>query len=471
MAEGPQVLTLDSRLTDPRAENASYASTRTLLEHQVVLWRPRGLLDRYDTSTQYRGCTCLSDNGTANFLRDEKRRAREMHDYLALGRLIVVLVPPPITFYVATGETQNEGTAAKPRIRRIVTARSVGGLIPGGATLTAASGTSFKTVGDSSFSAFWNAVGDQFSYVSILDGVDTPLLTIKGTEHVVAGLVTVESGKVLLLPERYFFGPSDDFAEEVEDKENEEELWDKEQERIDRECDGDLLDALFELANDLVDGPNEALPSWSERFLLPRESDAVLAVEKAAQKADSALQAVEQANLDLVETRKWKRLVSGTGSELERAVEAALAHLGCTVDEGEAGRADRIVRWKKKVAVIEVKGLTKSAGEKNAAQLEKWVSEYTVDVGTPPKGLLVVNAWRSAPLDERDKPAFPDQMLAYSEQRNHCLLTTAQLLAAIAAGTSVKKREAFIKGLFETKGVLQGWNWDGAITVVSDSDE
>ena len=50
----------------------------------------------------------------------------------------------------------------------------------------------------------------------------------------------------------------------------------------------------------------------------------------------------------------------------------------------------------------------KSASERNAAQLEKWVAEHTASVDDDeeveaPKGILVVNAWREQPLPERDK--------------------------------------------------------------------
>lgn len=469
MASHQRILTLNTRLTDNRSEQANFNSARTLLEHQVVLWRPRGLAYTYDQSTDFQGAPCLSDSGTAKFLRDEKRRTKEMQDFLALGRLLVVLTPPPESFYVATGETRNEGTAAKPRVRRIVTERSLSDLIPGNTKLTEASGTSFAVAADTAFRAFWNAVGDQFNYVSIIEGLDSPLLTIKGTNHVVGGLASVGAGRVLFLPERYTFGPSEDFAEQVNGEENEDELWDAEQGRIDKEVDGALLDALFELADSLVEKSSKALPGWSQRFLLPREGEVSKEVDQAESAAESALAAVEQAKLSLLEIREWKRLLTGSGVELERMVETAFERLGCSIEEGPQGRADRVLQWGKRDAVLEIKGLTKSAAERNAAQLEKWVSEHVVDSGSPPKGILVVNAWRSLPLDERTQPAFPDQMLSYSEARGHCLLTTAQLLIAVVTGTSIKKRKEFLKQIFETSGVLPGWDWTDSISVVSDA--
>ena len=77
---------------------------------------------------------------------------------------------------------------------------------------------------------------------------------------------------------------------------------------------------------------------------------------------------------------------------------------------------------------MEIKGLTGSAAEKNAAQLEKWASDFIDKNEKSAKPLLVVNAFRELPLEQRTEVAFPNQMLSYSKSRNHCLITTTQLL-------------------------------------------
>src|SRR5207248_9381894 len=74
----------------------------------------------------------------------------------------------------------------------------------------------------------------------------------------------------------------------------------------------------------------------------------------------------------------------------------------------------------------------KSAAEKHAAQLEKWVANHYGDSGTAPKGLLVVNTWRDTPLVERTGEDFPAQMLPFSQSRGHCLATGLDLFVTRA---------------------------------------
>jgi hypothetical protein len=152
-------------------------------------------------------------------------------------------------------------------------------------------------------------------------------------------------------------------------------------------------------------------------------------------------------------------------------VEAALTDLGCTIERGMPGRTDRVVRWKAHTAVLEIKGLSKSAGERDAAQLEKWVSEHTVEHGQVPKGILLANTWRATPLDARRQAAFPDQMVPYASGRNHCLATTSQLLSAVVVASSVRKKDAFLKALFSTVGILEGWNWQDALDIVPEPED
>ena len=72
--------------------------------------------------------------------------------------------------------------------------------------------------------------------------------------------------------------------------------------------------------------------------------------------------------------------------------------------------------------------ITKSAAEKHAAQLEKWVSQYFEENEVSPKGVLIVNGFCDTPLNERLEDVFPQQMLKYCVARGHVLLTSTQLL-------------------------------------------
>ena len=148
-----------------------------------------------------------------------------------------------------------------------------------------------------------------------------------------------------------------------------------------------------------------------------------------------------------------------------------MEHLGGAVDEPLRGRDDWIVRFPEGTAVMEVKGVRHSAAERDAAQLEKWVSQRLLDTGVVAKGILAVNAWRDLPLDQRTKPAFPDQMRPYSVDRKHCLVTGIQLLGILLTIRSQAQKLACRKMLLSTSGVVKGLDdWGSYLEHESVSD-
>jgi hypothetical protein len=468
-----QILSVDFAFYDDRTVNTEYSSTHTLLEHEVVIWRPEYMLNEYGTTESYEGDLCLDDSGSAQYRRDLRRRTRDMREFLELGRTLVILLPRPRQFYIATGEMRNDGTRAKPNVKRIVQARQLSEALPLPSTLHAASGKAFEVVGDAAFAKFWRAVGDQFVYETFCEVEDSePLLRVPGTERVVAARAEVAGGTVLYLP--YLVVDEPDVDEQEDDESDEEyfERWDLANSGLQEENDGALIDALLEYVGG-GSATAEPLPAWVDRVILPREQRAKEKADQAARKAEAARAKAEEARSEVSRVRAKKALIALDGTGLEEAVAAAFEELGGTITTGAPGRADRILEWKGKKAVLEVKGSVKSASERNAAQLEKWVAEHTVsaDDDEPPKGVLVVNAWRELPLPERDKAAFPNQMLAYSEARGHCLLEGTQLLTALVTATNQAKRAAFLDAIFKTNGVLEGWQWSEELEVVSADSE
>ena len=135
-----------------------------------------------------------------------------------------------------------------------------------------------------------------------------------------------------------------------------------------------------------------------------------------------------------------------------------LSELGVEATTGAPGRDDLILKFEGRVAVAEVKGVTKSAQEKHAAQLEKWVSEYFTEHGVHPKGILIVNPYCNLPLDKRTEQAFPNQMLKYSTNREHCLLTTVQLLGILLTTWDRPEiRPEIVRSIFDNVGVFDGY--------------
>ena len=85
---------------------------------------------------------------------------------------------------------------------------------------------------------------------------------------------------------------------------------------------------------------------------------------------------LDKERIAVQEVQKYKLLLTSSGTTLEEIVKQVLDELGFTILEAEKGRSDIIAKYGEVAIVAEIKGVTKSAAEKHAAQLEKWVAQY-----------------------------------------------------------------------------------------------
>jgi CRISPR/Cas system-associated exonuclease Cas4 (RecB family) len=268
-------------------------------------------------------------------------------------------------------------------------------------------------------------------------------LRIRNTDCTVASIGTFGAGAVIAIPQ--------ELHEEVEAKV--------------------FVDALLDLVRAVRnDGGDFSQPDWAASFIVGAESVLKAAVDEAQREVTEALKRADEARgaLDLLQRRKL--LLTGTGKALEAVVHEAFEALGFAVDEGAPGRTDRVGKHPDfGPVVIEVKGKSKSAAEKDSAQLEKWVAAYLEEHEAKAKAILVVNAWREIRLDERTEVAFPEQMLGYARAREHCLVTGAQLLCAwLEAEAAPDRATELVAELFATSGRWQRYeDWRSWISVAA----
>jgi hypothetical protein len=226
----------------------------------------------------------------------------------------------------------------------------------------------------------------------------------------------------------------------------------------------DLYEIVFSIRNS---SPKIPAPAWISEYIVPGEK--LLRDENANIRSQilDLQKKLEQNEFQLQSILDKKTLFYGTGSDLEYQIEQILKELGFEIVRAEKDRADLIIKYEDKFAVVEIKGLQKSAAESNAAQLEKWVANF-VEFDQPiPKGILIVNAFRETPLTERTTPAFPHQMLNYSVKRDHCLITTTQLLGLYYKGLeSPEDKKDLVMSLFDTVGIFKGFQeWEKFIQI------
>lgn len=225
----------------------------------------------------------------------------------------------------------------------------------------------------------------------------------------------------------------------------------------------EFLSELYEICRNIrKDEPVLNIPKWANGYLLPGEKDE----KEKLKKIESEIARLNEQRVKS-ENRfstflSLKQLWSGSGTVLESAVKKVFEELGFTMLRAEPGRDDIIMTWKEQTVIVEVKGQNKSAAEKNAAQLEKWVSTYLAEKDVTPKGILLVNTYRELPLADRTQPSFPNQMLGYSKARKHCLMTTLQLCTLLLyCRANPNQKDSEVEKLLNTVGPYQPsivWN-------------
>lgn len=293
----------------------------------------------------------------------------------------------------------------------------------------------YKTGNRISFHKTLNTIKENIhSYSSIaLNPIGTPLATVENTGQILSFVFPYKSNAIIFLS---FPGITYD------------------------DCELILKDFLSDFSKDLHNlvHTKTTLPEWTTSLLAPGEKEVVAKYsslqnqrEKYLQKIDKKIKGKEEQIQDL---QNFKSLFASKGRRLENIVATIFKNIGFEVSSPNNNRVDHIISYDGKVAVLEVKGRdNRSAAESDAAQLEKWVSEHIREHSSKPKGILVVNAFANTSPLERESETFPDQMLEYSEKRNHCLISGLQLFNlyyTIQEKPDDKPR--LINALFETDG-------------------
>lgn len=232
---------------------------------------------------------------------------------------------------------------------------------------------------------------------------------------------------------------------------------------VEKEFFNDLKDTLIELRSSIK---QFALPEWTNTFHLLNETQIKKEILQHQSQIDELAVQLKEKESDLIDVIKYKYLFTSSGNELESVVKEVFIKIGFEVLQGEEYREDLVIKYGNNIAVVEIKGVSGSAAEKHAAQLEKWAAGYFEKTGVAPKPILIVNAFKDLPLDKRvDKP-FPHQMLSYSKSRSHCLLTTLQLFGILNdILKDIERKDALIASIFSTSGLYEGFNeWSSFIT-------
>ena len=420
-----------------------FRNPTALFDYDVVLWDTSNLFYEYNTdirNDKYQGYRLLNEEDSVKIVEDKERRRREILDLIEMGRTIVLFVSPPDKVFIRTGSSYS-GTGRNRQQTINVTELSLNSFIPiKDFNTETASGQLIEFRGGDSLETFWRANKNSFYYKAYLtQNLGRPFLYIQGTKRIVGSWIRANAGHIILLPHLYD-------REEFEIKAGEETAIAKK-----------FISSLVELIKQLQTGSEASnIPHWTLTYKLPGEEELRKEFNSLQEEQKKVLALIDEKAKEISNLERYKILISGKGESLKDQVIEVLNEIGIDAKPGPPGRDDIILLYEDQPAVAEVKGTNKSAAESHAAQLEKWVSEYFTEHGIKPKGILIVNPYHNIPLSERTEDPFPNQMLKYSINREHCLLTTVQLLCILLYTRSFPEKKAeILRSIFSTIGIFK----------------
>ena len=424
----PEVLTIGVRTGHPDFVNVSVDDPRSTNDFDLVVFAPN-TVQRDKSRDVWREMPYFSEAQARPLAVTLERRRSEFDAFLRAGGDLILFAEPPEHFVFSPSNTPISGWD----------------IVMTPSPFKSASGTKIEILDRSPIGDFLRSRAGEIHYrVSFETESDgwTPLVVAARTKDTVAAIWRSNemAGRIILLPfmKHAFVSPAAPGLY-VDNHEAAREFWDP------------LVKAVSD--SRLV---RSTVPSWAYGYAGPIEYDLR---QRATDLEDQLAKTSEELTVlrEQIEIAADSRpLLFASGSELEAAVAGFFEFLGGEKVQIAPNRADCVYDFGDWVAVIEVKGLTGSAKESNAAQLEKWASDF-VDAGKAVKPVLVVNAFRDLSPDLRES-AFPNQMLEYSTRRGHVLVESSQLYAAEQLLRSKStQRSVFLSELQVTEGILDGY--------------
>jgi hypothetical protein len=444
-----RTLLIDCLFSLEDAHRISFGSAISCFDYDLIIWDIEGTVRNHRSYG-----TPVPTAEWKSLQHAFRRRTTEFKEMAELGRSIVVF---PAMNDTIRGNSGTRRKTVSGTVTSIVNL-SLNDALPFHFSLNPGRGSELQPRGPYSPS-LWREARDWFLYRGTLQQYPgQPAFTVKGTDKVAGSIYKTETGGwFFILPEPWCERP---FDEDFEPPSRDDDDW------------IDAPKALATWVTGVIKQTEEPKPAWVDEYHFPEAVDRTARLTTLNAEMEQLLKKIDEVKAEQANDDSWKILIYGQGELLEKHVAKAFELFGFDLLEPIEGRADLRLSYGDKSAVVEVKGLTKSAAEKNAAQLEKWVSEEMEAGEGQPKAILVANTWREIRPDERVEASFPNQMLKYARDRGHCLMTGAQLLAMVRTVLSTPEKAPEIANqLLSTVGPAEGWDAGTFLTRIEEEGE
>ena len=429
---------------EDKIDSLSFSDKTSLLDYDIAIIgiNHNIFYDYYTSYEHYAGHCLIGEGQSAKFQEDLKRRKEEIRSLLDTGRNVYFIMGDDLKCYYYTYQKSVSGTGRNAKTTNYVNEINVGKyLIDEEIDINYAEGKNINVLPDTKLTDFGNKLKKHIYYKSYFKCKECEAaITTSNQDNYICGIIKSSNGHKVLLPE--FVDPK---------------LYNEKQSKK-RLDDVDFVIQSIKSFDDVLNSKDD-IPAWVKDYCLSNEEKDVLENKKLEEKIKKLKDKQEKIQIKLSDNFKYKKLLYASGTELENIVKELFEEFGFELLKSRPNRSDVNLKYEDKYFVCEVKGLTKSAAEKNSNQLQKWETEFFEDYEVHPKQILLVNGFKNIPLIERTEEVFPNQMLDYATKKEQCLMTTTQLLCIYLHWL---KDNSILDKIFEiinnTNGVYSDYN-------------
>jgi hypothetical protein len=402
-----KILTVGLRLASSQSTYASFDSKTSLLDWDIVLFRPDIDKVMRTGDEDYQGKPCLTDASSFALKECCEHWRREIKQAVETGKTVLVFLAPLEEVYVATGQKEYAGSGRNARMNRMVSLYSNYVSIPAFIDPVRVQGSSMKLVARNAevLASYWDQFGGDSSYEVILTGEKVPAcLVTKNGDKTVGALYrgNASGGVLLLLPDIDF--SRDDFFKRKSDK----IVWTPAAEQFASRMIGAAvaLDRALRAGGEVTPEPTWAADA---QFVLPTEPDLRTQLLEAGTQVEQAQKRKETVGEALKAAGAFRALLYEKGKPLERAVIDAVRLFGFTANPYKDSGSEFDVVFESPEGRLLGEAEGRDNNVVNIDKLRQLTTNIHEDlqrdnVSSPAKGVLFGNGFRLFPLAERSDP-------------------------------------------------------------------
>jgi prefoldin subunit 5 len=179
----------------------------------------------------------------------------------------------------------------------------------------------------------------------------------------------------------------------------------------------------------------ESSPEWVENYSVPGEKRTQTNIDELESEIEELKEQKREAEAELDELQKFKRLLYQNGDPLEDIVPETLRELGLSVEGELENDRDALIHLDSTHIAVETYGTTKGVKREKCRQLDDWVQQLMLDDEQEDidyTGLLIVNPLRRKDPEDRNGFLTPN-VEKFMNRRGYQILTTPNLFELFVA--------------------------------------